>query len=104
MIHESAIADEIDDLQRELETLAKSEKWSELALLLKRRDKLLSKVPDFDRATTISAAIQSTDRWLNLVQVKKQAVAHQLTSLRRGRTATGCYEAHRETEKAQSGF
>ena len=95
--NEQAIALDIDDLQRQLEILAQNGKWSELAALMKGRDELLSKVTDSDRAIIFRAAVRSNDRVLKLVQSDKQAVAHQLTSLRRGREMTSRYESHRES-------
>lgn len=96
--HGQAIALEIDNLQRELETLAQNGKWSELAAVMKRRDELLSRVTDIDRAIIFRAAVRSTDRMLKFVRADRQAVAHQLTSLRRGREVTSRYESHREAE------
>ena len=94
--NEQAIAHKIDNLQRQLEILAQNGKWTELAALMKRRDELLSKVTDIDRAIIFSAAVSSNARVLKLVQADRQAVAHQLTSLRRGRKVTSSYESHRE--------
>ncbi len=97
-VHGQAIALEIDNLHRELETLGQNGKWSELAAVMKRRDELLSKVPDIDRAIIFRAALRINDRMLKLVQADRQAVAHQLTSLRRGREVTSRYESHRAAE------
>ena len=96
--HGPAIGLEIDDLHRELEFLARNGKWSELAALMKRRDQLLDKVGDSDRAIVFRAAVRSNDHLLKLLQANRQAVAHQLTSLRRGRQATSRYESHRVAE------
>ncbi len=96
--HGQAIALEIDNLQRQFETLGKNGKWSKMAAVMKRRDELLSKVPDIDRAIIFRAAVRSTDRLLKFVRADRQSVAHQLTSLRRGREVTSRYESHREAE------
>ena len=95
--NEQAIAPEIDELQRQLEILAQNGKWTELAALMKRRNELLPKVTDSDRTIIFRAAVRSNDRVLSLVQADKQAVAHQLTSWRRGREVTSRYESHRES-------
>ena len=63
-MHGRAIALEIDNLHRELETLGQNGKWSELAAVMKRRDELLSKVPDIDRAIIFRAALRINERTL----------------------------------------
>ncbi len=103
MSHETTVAFEIDSLQQELETLAEGGKWSRLALLLKRRNTLLSNATNIDRAMTVRAAVRSNARLLKLAQVDRQAVAHRLISLRRSRKATGYYEAHHDAGKLPSG-
>ena len=94
MSHESTI--KIDNLHRELESLAADGKWSELAAVLKRRDTLLSEVTNTDRHMTVKAVIQSNNHLLELALADRQAVARQLTTLRRSRDAAGRYQSHRQ--------
>ncbi len=97
--HGQAIALEIAKLQREFETLGQNGKWSNMAAVIKRRDELLSNVPDIDRAIIFRAAVRSTDRMLTFVRADRQAVAHQLMSLRRGREVSSRYESHRDVRR-----
>ncbi len=88
------LAAEIADLHRNLEILAQDGKWSELADVMQRRDELLHTVTDIDRAILFSAAVRSNERLLKLAQADRQAVAHQLSSLRRSREGASRYDSH----------
>lgn len=91
-----AIGDEIDDLHRKLETLAQNGKWSELTALMQRRDELLPKVTDIDRAVVSISTVRANDRVLKLVRAQRQGIADQLTTMCRGCDMTGHYASHRE--------
>lgn len=92
---EQPIVEEIEDLQHEMERLAGDEQWPELAAAMEYRDNLLSKVTGVDRSQIFSAALHSNHRVLEFVRKGRRGAAEQLTSLRRGREATGQYDSHR---------
>ena len=71
MSHESTI--KIDNLHRELESFAEVGKWSELAALLQRRDKLFSEVTNIDHDMTVKEVIKSNNRLLQLALADRQA-------------------------------
>lgn len=92
---DAAIVAEIEALQQRLESLADAGDWSGFAIAMQRRDELLPMVAVNDRANLFAAVMRANDRMLKLAKAKRQDIADQLVTLRRGRDMAGRYASHR---------
>lgn len=84
----AVIVAEIEALQLRLESLARAGDWSGFTTAMQRRDALLPKVAVNDRAVVFASTVRANGRVVKLARAQRQAIADQLTMLRRGRDMT----------------
>ena len=85
----------LDKLHAKLESLARNGEWSEFSNAMVHRDDLLAQLPEIEQGVVYKAAVRTNDRILKMAQSARQSVADELTSLRRSRRNSDCYESQR---------
>ena len=96
-MQDTSLVAEIDRHLSSLEELARTGQWSELAIALKRRDELVSRVRQDELATVLRAVLDNNDRILDHVKAERKSVTGELLALRRRHRAIGSYESNRKS-------